>query len=53
MLGLFYWVGVNEKVQNKGEHMPNFFLGVDFIVFPAFIFQILSPLPLTRALLFF
>ena len=30
MLGLCYWVGVNEKIQNTGEPMPNFFLGVDF-----------------------
>ena len=38
-------LGVNEKVQNTGEPMPNFFLGVDFIVFLAFFFQILSPPP--------
>ena len=28
--------GLNEKVQNKGEPMPNFFLGVDCSFFPAF-----------------
>ena len=40
------WLGVHEKVQNTGEPMPNFFLGVALIVFPAFIFfQILSPPP--------
>ena len=36
---------MNEKVQNTGEPMPNFFLGVDSIVFLAFFFQILSPPP--------
>ena len=30
MLGLCYWVGVNE---NTVEHMPKFFLGVDLVVF--------------------
>ena len=30
MLGLSYWVGVNE---NTVEPMPNFFLGVDLVVF--------------------
>ena len=28
----------NEKVQNHGEPMPNFFSDVDLIVFPAFFF---------------
>ena len=38
--------GVNEKVQNTGEPMPHFFLGVGLLVFfPAFSFQILSPPP--------
>ena len=37
-------LGMNEKVQNTGEPMPNFFLGVDLIVFPAFFFIILSPM---------
>ena len=42
----FIWLGVNEKVQNTGEPMPNFFLGVALIVFQAFIcFQILRPPP--------
>ena len=51
MLGLCYLVGVNE---NTVEPMPNFFLGVDLVVFfRVFFLQILSPLPLTRALLFF
>ena len=31
--GLCFSVGVKEKVQNTGEHMPIFFLGVSFIVF--------------------
>ena len=44
MLGLCYWVGVNEKVPNAGEPMPNF---------SSIFFQILSPPPLTWALLFF
>ena len=38
MLGLCYWVGVNEKVQNTGEPMPNFFLGVVFF-FSVFFFK--------------
>ena len=43
MLGLCYWVGVNEKVQHPGEPMPNFFLGVgSFVFFQHFFFQILS-----------
>ena len=48
---LLCWVyviglGVYEKVQNTWEPMPNVFLGVDWIVFPALIcFQILSPHP--------
>ena len=44
---LLRWVyviglGMNENVQNTAEHMPSFFLGVDFIVFWHF-FLILSP----------
>ena len=31
MLGLCYWVGVNEKVQNTGETMPIFFGNVLFL----------------------
>ena len=49
-------LGVNEKVQNTGELMPNFFLVVDFIVVPAFFssnFKTAPPILLTRALLFF
>ena len=50
-------LGVNEKVQYTGEPIDaQFFVGVDFIVFPDFFFQILShppPISLTRALLFF
>ena len=56
VLGLCYWVGVNEKVQNTGEHMPNVFLGASLIVvlFQHFFLQNLSPpLPLIWALLFF
>ena len=30
VLGLYYGVGANEKVQNTGEPMPNCFLSVDF-----------------------
>ena len=44
-LGLCYWVGVNEKVQNTGEPMPSFFLGVDFIVFLAFFSSKFKPSP--------
>ena len=43
------------KSTNTGELMPIFFLGVDFIVFPAFIFSNFKPPPpilLTRTLLF-
>ena len=29
----FMGLGMNEKVQNTGVPMPNFFLGVSFIVF--------------------
>ena len=44
MLGLCYSVGVNEKVRNTGEPVPNFFLVVSF--FSAFVFlQNLSPPP--------
>ena len=35
MLGLCYWVGVNE---NTVEPMPNFFLGVDLFFFFFFFF---------------
>ena len=31
--GQGYWVGVNRKVQNTGEPMPNFFVGLDFKFF--------------------
>ena len=41
MLGLCYWVGVNEKVQITGEPVPNVFLDVGLIVFSS----ILSPPP--------
>ena len=46
MLGLCYWVGVNEKVQNTGEPMPNFFFGVGLIVLnPALFFLKFKPPP--------
>ena len=36
--------GRMKKVQNTGEPMPNFFLGVDFIVFPfLFFFNFKNP----------
>ena len=36
---------VNEKVQNTGQPLPNFFLGVGLIVFFQHFIQILSPPP--------
>ena len=45
MLDLCYGVGVNEKVQNTGEPMPNFFLGVGLIVFFPHFFSNFKPPP--------
>ena len=45
---------VNEKVQNTGEPVPTFFLGVGLIVFfQLFFSNFKPPLSLTWALLFF
>ena len=38
-------LGVNENVHNTGEPMPNFFLGVDFIVFSSIFFLNYKPPP--------
>ena len=42
MLGLCYFVGVNE---NTVEPMPNFFLGVDLVVFSSFFSLNFKPPP--------
>ena len=40
-----FGLGVNEKVQNTGEHMPNFFLRCGLYCFLAFFFSNFKPPP--------
>ena len=44
-VGPMLLAGMNEKLQNTEEPLPNFFLGVDLIVFPAFTFSNFKPPP--------
>ena len=53
MLGLCYWVGVNEKVQITREPVPNVFLGVGLIVFPAIFSSNFKPPSPSYGLCFF